>query len=722
MPDKQHNHKAKIFRKIGIFILVGAALTVTLIFSLRRLTEALYLERSANTQLLTEQIALNLDESLTKQMDQVEHFVLHFERQNVKTLDDALNMLTFMRETSNEKIVRLYLVDSTSLCHSPNEPVFRWRSTDVLAADEPRCLLSTAESAISSEQMMLFVMPFENRIKLDVCTVTHMIMATTMDVVDKFFDIKYYGQGSSGFILYTNGSQVYRNHNVDTGIKYYNLLTALDESEAEFHYGASAEQLRTDLASRNSGCIHISMNGQAYYLTYEPLEIIDWMAVMLIEEEHIAGASAGFVNSMTASMTLVAVIAVVTIVGAVIAATRSANHRLAAAAKAERAANEAKTRFLSAMSHDIRTPMNAIIGMTNLATNNIDDKEYALDCLSKVKMSSDHLLTLINDILDISKVEAGKMRLNPSEFSLEDEVNRLAEIVRPQIVDKKQTFTCQMHGLENKMVYADKLRLNQVMLNILSNAVKYTPEGGHVELDISGEASGANDDFAVVYRVKDNGIGMSEEFQRTMYDTFSREDNEPKRNIQGSGLGLSICKQMVDLMGGTIECESTAGVGTTFTVIVTLKRREDRAPLQLQDKADEQSSAELVGLRVLVAEDNDINWEITSAVLGMSGILTERAENGQACVDMISNAEEGYYALILMDVQMPIMNGYEATKAIRAAKSSYVNSIPIIAMTADAFAEDIQRCIQMGMNDHVAKPIEVDRLLLLIKRYSLDQK
>ncbi len=717
MLKEQRTTGKSVLHKIGISILVVTAIIGALLFSFFRMTKTLYLERSSNTQLLMEQIARNLDESLANQLDRVEHFASHISLENITTLQEAMDSLDVMLKTSKGTVEDLYLVDSKAVCHTVNQDVFRWRNTDILASNQPSCMLSTMEKSISEVQTMLFLMPFPTPIVLKECTVSHIVMSVSLDVVDKFFNISYYGEGSTSFILNTNGSQAYRNNSGTNNYvgEVHNLLLTLQD--AKYHYDASAEQLKNDLANRNSGCIHLNYNGHTYYLVYEPLSANNWMAVMLIEEDHIAGASAGFVSSLTMSMALVAIIAIATIVSAVIAATWSANRRLAAAAKAEREANEAKTRFLSAMSHDIRTPMNAIIGMANLATQNIDDREYALDCLAKVRMSSDHLLTLINDVLDISKVESGKMKLSPSVFSLEDEVNRLVEIIKPQIRDKEQIFTCKMHRLENKMFFADKLRLNQIMLNILSNAVKYTQNGGTINLDISGESVPDSDnDFKVVYRVQDNGIGMSEEFQKTMYETFSREDNEPKRHIQGSGLGLSICKQMVDMMGGIIECESALGFGTTFTVTVTLQRREDREPVKLQATQENQDIDNFSGMHVLVAEDNDINYEIAAAVLGMSGIETTRAENGQVCVDIITNTKDGDFDLILMDIQMPVMNGYDATKVIRSSRREYLRNIPIIAMTADAFAEDIHRCMEMGMNDHISKPVDVEQLLQIIKK------
>ncbi len=720
MPKEKTNKKSRTLGRIIIFILIGAVVSTTLVFSFYQMSRNLYLERRSNTQLLVGQIALNLDDSLGKQMGYVEHFARVYERNGYTTLEESYEYLLSMVKTSGEEVDHLYLIDDKAICYSSREVPFRWRNREVILSTEPSCLLSTKEYSVSANQSILFVVPFKEPVTLKECTMTHMVMSTNMDVVDKFFDVEYFGEGNTSFILNRNGSQAHLSNNNNEISQVYNLLKAMEG--VRFNYGASVEQLKADINDGKPGCMHIEMDGLPYYLVYEPLEMNDWMAVMLIEEEHIAGASDSFVRSLIMTIGFIALIALVTIVTVVIISAKNVNKRLLIASEAERKAeterkaNEAKTRFLSSMSHDIRTPMNAIIGMSNLAAANIDNREYALECLGKVKMSSDHLLTLINDVLDISKVESGKMRLSPSVFMLENEVKRLVEIIRPQAEEKSQEFVQQLSGLEDKWFYADKLRVNQVMLNILSNAVKYTQVGGKIILDVTAKPSAVSDEYEIVYCVKDNGIGMTEEFQKTMYDTFTREDNEPKKNIQGSGLGLSICKQMVDLLGGTIECVSAPGVGTTFTVRVSLKCADETQIAENVKNSKSVDEISLSGLRILVAEDNDFNWEVANAVLDVYGIETVRAENGQICYEMLEKAEDNEYDLVLMDIQMPVMNGYQATEAIRASQRRYLNTIPIVAMTADAFTEDIHHCKEVGMNEHLSKPIDVDELINVIKR------
>ncbi len=521
------------------------------------------------------------------------------------------------------------------------------------------------------------------------------------------------------------------------------------------------------------------------------------------------------------------------------------NKRLQTAAREAESANKAKTDFLSTMSHDIRTPMNAIIGLTTIAEKNLGDVESTGENLRKISLASNHLLTLINDILDISKVESGKLKLSPLTFSIVETVENLVTVSQPMIKEKNIEFSFHTNQMEKEYLYTDQLRLNQIYINILSNAIKYTEPGGRVSVDLRQEKSDKPGCVRLTYVVADTGIGMSPEFMETMYQPFSRQIDSRVNSIQGTGLGLAITKQMVDLLGGTIECQSEQGKGTTFTIVLDIqeadRQREDmqlesvdvlivdddeimlqttvdileslgasaeQAPSGLEalgmiehrhlsgkdydaiiidwkmpeidgletirriraeidatipillisaydwsdieekakaaganafvskplfrstlyDKINdligvesksiepEDDYSDLQGLHILVAEDNDINWEIISAILSMYGITTDRAENGRICVDMMRTAAEGSYELIFMDVQMPEMNGLDATREIRGLEDPWASSIPIIAMTADAFSENVMECLDAGMNGHIAKPVDIKIVIKEIRR------
>lgn len=392
----------------------------------------------------------------------------------------------------------------------------------------------------------------------------------------------------------------------------------------------------------------------------------------------------------------------------------SINRRLRETAALAERASDAKKQFLSSMSHDIRTPMNAVLGMTDIARRNVSAPECVTDCLNKVTIAGNHLLTLINDILDISKVESGRMRLNPSSFSLERSIASIEDMIRPQLFEKHIEYSGTYTDIPCKYIIADELRVNQVLINLLTNSIKYTKPGGKVSLTLREERIPGNDNMIrLIFVVEDNGIGMSDEFQKTMYETFSRATNSQINKIQGSGLGLAIVRQMVDLMKGTISCDSKPGVGTRFTV--TLEFPVAETPVETSGDS-ENGNVDISGMSVLVAEDNDLNWEIIATMLEEYGVKCFRSENGQECIDMLTGSKDGTYDVILMDIQMPIMNGREATKVIRQNEREYVRSIPIVAMTADAFAEDVQACLDCGMDGHISKPVNIQRVLQFLNK------
>ena len=393
------------------------------------------------------------------------------------------------------------------------------------------------------------------------------------------------------------------------------------------------------------------------------------------------------------------------------------NRRLREAAKLAEQASEAKTQFLSSMSHDIRTPLNAVLGMTELAKTHMDDPAYVQDCLQKITISGNHLLTLVNDVLEISKIESGKTVLNPEPFALEELVAGMEDIVRAQAGLRGVEFTLNVHDIAQPFLVGDKLRLSQIYLNLLTNAVKYTAPGGSVRLEISEHAA-LDGRVELQCIVADNGMGMSEEFQRIMYDSFARAQDSRIDKTQGTGLGLAIAKRLLDLMGGKIQCESALGKGTVFTVEVPLQAALPNAVSPRQETLPGQlpGHTALEKLHILVAEDNDLNWEIIAAMLESCGIRCTRAVDGRECVDMLEAAAPGSYDMVLMDIQMPRLNGRDATRLLRRSSRADLRTLPIAAMTADAFAEDVQACLDAGMDAHLAKPVDIQKVLAVISR------
>ena len=388
--------------------------------------------------------------------------------------------------------------------------------------------------------------------------------------------------------------------------------------------------------------------------------------------------------------------------------------------RSAKTANEAKTTFLSNMSHDMRTPMNAIIGFSTLLDRDASQPDKVREYNGKIAASSRHLLNLINDVLDMSKIESGQNSLNIVEFDLKELLDELESVIQPQACEKQQSLDISICDVHEYRVRGDKLRLSQILLNLLSNAVKYTPKGGHIELSILGLPEVSQGYAHLCFQVRDNGIGISPEFIDCIFEPFTREKNTTASGILGTGLGMAITKNLVDLMGGTISVESTQGEGSTFRVEIELRCG---TPSEEADRPNETTLSTdinnvLEGLKVLVAEDNDINAEILEELLSYEGISCDRTVNGQEALERFLQTKPGYYDAILMDIQMPVMNGYDAARAIRNLDRPDAETIPIVAMTANAFAEDIQKATEAGMNAHLSKPIDMEMLKEVLARLS----
>ena len=386
------------------------------------------------------------------------------------------------------------------------------------------------------------------------------------------------------------------------------------------------------------------------------------------------------------------------------------NVALQLAVQRETKANLAKREFLFNMSHDIRTPMNAIIGFTALAQTHIDDRGQVEDYLKKISVSSQHLLSLINDVLDMSRIESGKVTLEAKPVHLPELVHELRDIVQAVVSEKDLSLTLDTVGVENEDVIADPLRLEQILINVLANAVKFTPDGGQISLWIvqKDTAPAGYADFE--FHIKDNGIGMSEEFQKHIFEQFARERTSTVSKIQGTGLGMAITKSLVDMMGGRITVKSEQGKGSEFTISLRFPIGEAKTE-QTPPAAKASASA---GKKLLVVEDNELNLEIASTLLKEAGFAVDTAENGKIAVEKVEAASADRYDLILMDIQMPEMDGYEATRRIRALPDAKKAALPIVAMTANAFEDDRKNALRAGMNGHIAKPLDIPKLFQVL--------
>ena len=371
-------------------------------------------------------------------------------------------------------------------------------------------------------------------------------------------------------------------------------------------------------------------------------------------------------------------------------------------------ANEAKTRFLFNMSHDIRTPMNAIIGFSELLEKHIDEKDKAIDYLGKIKSSSNFLLSLINYVLEMARIESGKLALKEEVGCVTELIESLTDVFEPGVKKKFITYSCET-DIQHKYVIGDETKVREIFINIIGNSVKYTPEGGKISVSVKEEPFEKENYIAYRIIVEDNGIGMSKEYLPHIFEEFSREHTSTESKVTGTGLGLPIVKSLIDMMGGTIEVESQLGCGTKMNVVLPFELASEKQILEEKQKEKEKISDSILGKRVLLAEDNELNAEIAMTVLKENGLKAERAANGKQCMEMLKKMPEDYYDMILMDIQMQEMDGYEATKRIRNLDDARAD-IPIVAMTANAFEEDRQKALESGMNAHVSKPVDMNML------------
>ncbi len=556
--------------------------------------------------------------------------------------------------------------------------------------------------------------------------------------LDSMLKLKGYDGKAYLFMLDDDGNITYTNLSGDKYQRNYSLLKHLKGEQAITE--EEADLLKKKFDNRESGVALLGKQNP-YYLGYCPIESNNTILVCIVTKGVIDNVLRDYQKTVLCTTTLMAGFILLLFAGLFYSISRlsladqkaeyekrknelhlqtmkemevvnqklkKAKNVATEALQTAENANKAKTDFLSNMSHDIRTPMNAIIGITSLIRHDAGNKAKVIEYADKIDISSQHLLGIINDVLDMSKIEAGKTVFKYSDFSILDLMQELDTIFHTQIYEKQQTLTIIKENIQHEWVNGDQVHLMQIFSNLLSNAVKYTQEGGEIQFFV--EECETKSSVYAKYRflVSDNGMGMSADFKDTIFDAFTRAESSLTNKIQGTGLGMAITKNLVEAMGGSIDVDSELGQGSCFEVLLDLKIAEDRtAALAAQEETDEQDGNILQGMRFLCAEDNELNAEILTELLKIEGAECIICENGEEILKAFEQSAPGDYDMILMDIQMPVMNGYEATKAIRRSSHELAQTIPIIAMTANAFSEDIQHSLAAGMNAHVSKPVEM---------------
>ena len=697
--------------------------------------DIIYEERLNQMEEITRQMFQNLEDVIDSHWERVTEECNYLRDANIQTTDELCRHMKKKYELSAyaEQKITLMAVDSEGGYYTEDGYIGLFRDLDYFE-DNPEQISFVFDSMTDNQSEMVFLKRLPEPIGLQngekKTTISYFGIAQNMEQLNPYFSCDAYNGNNSVYVLDVNGFKLFNSNQVEL-IKGHNVFSVLQKME--YLHNSSFDKTKAELEEKGGSYSNAILDGTEYFYALKRLENAQWTLIFLVPAEYVATNTLRLVNFVMVFIVIFTVIVAVCVMLGIslvmrrnqqeaIRVERENNARLEtvntellqAKKAAEEAfqvaqeANRSKSSFLANMSHDIRTPMNAIIGMTSLIRYDAGDKARVIEYADKIDTSSQHLLGIINDVLDMSKIEAGKTVFRYSDFSILDFIQELDTIFHSQISEKKQTLTITKENIWHEWVKGDQVHLMQIFSNLLSNAIKYTQEGGKIQFLV--EECETKSKVYAKYRflVCDNGIGMSADFKNTIFDAFTRAENSLTNKIQGTGLGMAITKNLVDSMGGTIDVESEPGQGSCFEVFMDLKIAEERSVSPAsQAETDEQNGNILQGMRFLCAEDNEINAEILTELLKIEGAECTICENGEEILKAFEQSAPGDYDMILMDVQMPVMNGYEATKAIRRSSHELAKTIPIIAMTANAFSEDIQHSLAAGMNAHVSKPVEM---------------
>ena len=732
------------------FVIVAVILTL-FIMSQTYIQNLVYHERLNQMEEVTHQMFRSLEDVIDTHWDEVNVQCNYLYYTPLETDTDLYRYLKKLSELSNyhERQIELVAVDSDGHYYTENGGMGLLREMNYLA-DSPQWVSYVSNSLTVDDSRMVFLEKLSTPITLQSgekeITLCYFGISQSMTQLNDYFRCDAYENNNSVYVLDDNGFKLFNANDTEL-LKGHNVYTVL--SRMSYLHGSSFAEAKERLDRTGSCYSNAVLDGTEYFYALKQMENAQWTLAFLVPAKYVA------VNTQKLVSIVMIIIIVIAMVFSVITvfvgwfllrqkqqqelqAEKEANLRLeqynihltqvndelrqaqdiaAEALQSAERASKAKTDFLANMSHDIRTPMNAIIGITTLMKNELHQPEKLAEHLDKLESSGQLLLGIINNILDMSRIESGKTTLNVEKMNLPQQISQLDSIIRQQAGQRRQTFTVNTH-LQHENVLADPNRLNRVLMNILSNAVKYTPTGGHIRFEV--DELPRNEHYAR-YRfvVQDDGIGMSEAYQKTLFDPFTREERSGTNKVQGTGLGMAITKNIVDLMGGSINVESTTGKGTRFEVVLEfpVDAEADTVPEAQVLPEEEEETSPLSGMKFLCAEDNAINAEILEMLLEANGASCTICSNGQEIVDAFASVKPGEYDMILMDVQMPVMDGLEATRRIRSGENPLGRIIPILAMTANAFLEDMQKSREAGMDEHLSKPVDIAALEQTVKRF-----
>ncbi len=730
---ESENSEKKTFHPLSTLILVNIVLIVIVLLFIFRFYHALekqiYTERTAYLEEITAQIVSSTNTISSEQWYFSDIFANHLLNEKIKEVVDLSAYIAQEQAAFSQSGLTLLVFDQDGRYYDAEGNQAKWAGSIAMISDEApenQVEITTLPTSEKSDDEMVFMKRMPQSVSLeDGIVLTHVAVVRNMSLFSETFRVPSFNGKGESYIISNEGTGVYRGQGASELIgNIYNILKPLES--VKFKYGGSYEGLREAVSAEKTCSLEFSApDGREWYVTCSPIGRNNWSLLSLVPAEGINVKMQQFMNMVLLGAGIIAFIIIVAVTLTIFltiyyrtgqrimrqqaranAALREAAQAAAEAAQAAEEANRAKSVFLSHMSHDIRTPINGIMGMTDIALRNMGNQSRVTDCLGKISIASRHLLGLINDVLDISRIESGKVEIENDPFCLDDLLDGCYSVVAGQAAEKKLVLYKDFSGVTCHYLLGDELHLRQILINILGNAIKFTPEEGKVEF-LAEDRTISSGESELTVIIRDNGIGMSEEFQKKIFEPFSQAAGVARSKYNGTGLGMSIVKQLVDLMGGEINLQSAIGKGSTF--IVRLRLPIEEAPVQINPSDGEADN--LSGLHVLLAEDNELNMEIACYILEECGMQVTPAFNGQEALDQFVQQEAGSFDIILMDVMMPVMDGVEAARAIRSSGKSDAKEILIVAMTANAYAEDGKITMAAGMDRHLAKPIERDELI-----------
>lgn len=747
--------KDKKYRRILLACIFASLATVAGFFVLSRtyIKNLVYKERLNQMEEITHQMFRNLEDVIGNRWADVDVQCNYLIGTDLQTDTDLYAYLQRVSALSNleEKQIILLAVDSAGRYYTQQGSRGLLRQMHYLE-DDPEWVNYVTNSLTESDSRMVFLKRLDNPITLQTATsqisLRYYGIAQSMEQLNTYFRCDAYDDHNSVYVLENNGLKLFNSNNTEL-LKGQNVYTVL--SQMSYLHDSSFQQAKAELQENGVCYSNAVLDGTEYFYSLKQMENAAWTLAFLVPADDVATNTQKLVDLVTAIIIgFATVFSLSTILilwklqrdmqRNALRAEQETNLRLesynqqltARNAELKRAqevavdalqgaerASKAKTDFLSNMSHDIRTPMNAIIGITTLMKNELHEPDKLAEHLEKLESSGRLLLGIINDILDMSRIESGKTTLNIEQMDLLQQIEQVESVISEQAHQRNQEFRVVTASVQHEHVLADPNRLNQILMNILSNSVKYTPAGGHILLEVEELPRDAH--YAKYkFIVQDDGIGMSDAYLKTIFDPFTREEKSGTNHVQGTGLGMAITKSVVDLMGGVISVESAPGQGSRFEVMLEFPIDTEAALVQKPETDDVPvDNSLLCGMKFLCAEDNEINSEILQMLLESKGATCKIYPDGQQIVDAFAKVKPGDYDMILMDVQMPVMDGLEATRRIRSSENPLGKTIPILAMTANAFLEDMQKSKEAGMDEHLSKPVDIAMLEQVVRRFRI---